>query len=59
MHKKARRKHQGGSLAGEHSSEFYSAHRACALGNVASPARLPDPVARVTPDAELTLHGSP
>ena len=37
---------------GEHSSEFNSAHRAYALGTVASPARLPDPVSRVTPDAE-------
>ena len=43
---------------GEHSSEFTSAHRAYALGTVASPARLPDPVSRVTPDAEHTVQDS-
>ena len=43
---------------GEHFSEFNSAHRACALGNVASPARLPDPVVRVAPDAPRTVHDS-
>lgn len=55
MHKKARLT-SGGSLVGEHSSEFSSAHRALALGTAASPARLPDPVARVTPDAENTIQ---
>lgn len=41
---------------GEHFSELSSAHWACALGTVASPARLPDPVSWITPDAEINVH---
>jgi hypothetical protein len=57
-HEKSRLNASGGSFEGEYLSELsFRALSVSALGTVASPARLSDPVARVTPDAEMTVHG--